>query len=232
MMRKVAGALLVLAGLGLLGMAGRDVAGARLAQRALEVRLMQAAPSLPVELPTARLGGDPGGGSGAEALLSPGSPPPASATSPAPLAPELSYRQGEPLFRLAIPTIGVNNVVVYGSSTAALKTGPGLVERTALPGEVGNAVVAGHRDYYFWRLNDVRPGDPVVVSTPHGSLAYVVKEKRIVSEQDTSILDQTPYQQLTVFTCWPLIFAGRAPERLVITAVPAPVRPEEITSGE
>lgn len=130
-----------------------------------------------------------------------------------------SFQQGEALFRLRIPRIGVNNIVVWGSTEAALAKGPGLVEGTPLPGEGGNAVIAGHRDYYFWALGELEPGDRVLIERGAQSLTYVVQERRVVPETATEILAGES-EQVTIFTCWPLIYAGRSPERLVVTAVP------------
>ena len=46
---------------------------------------------------------------------------------------------------LRIPAIGVDTYVVAGASRADLKRGPGHFPETPLPGQLGNASIAGHR---------------------------------------------------------------------------------------
>ena len=61
------------------------------------------------------------------------------------------------LAHLVIPRIGVNVYVVQGVSDEDLRRGPGHYPQTALPGQVGNAAIAGHRTTYgapFYSLND------------------------------------------------------------------------------
>lgn len=195
------------AGLLLLLMAGWRVNAAAAAQRAVraevagwpEERAWPAVPGAPQELDHREADASPEEAAGAPA-------PPA-------------YAQGDPVFRLEIERIAVRNIVVYGSSEAALGQGPGLVERTALPGFPGNTVVAAHRDYYFWRLGELAPGDEIRLSSPDGTWTYRVTAKWVVGEADTTILAPTAEPSLTLFTCWPLFYAGRAPDRLVVRAV-------------
>lgn len=197
-MRKMIASVLVAGGALLLMLAGTQVASAWLAQRSLLL------PAALAETPVV--------------------PRPAAADRPAlpaepPPALQREYQQGEPLFKLEIPRIEVRNIVVYGSSEQALRKGPGLVERTAMPGGQGNTVISAHRDYYFWRLNELEPGDQVRITTDAGTFLYSVTDKKVIKETQTEIMDPTSEPTVTLVTCWPLIFAGRTPDRLVVTAV-------------
>src|SRR5437763_16385815 len=95
---------------------------------------------------------------------------------------EQAYRErrvgtGDSLTRIRIPAIGVDVVVVEGTSASALRAGAGHYPNTPLPGEVGNVGVAGHRTTYgkpFANLDQLKPGDPIVFETPIGRDLYQV----------------------------------------------------------
>jgi LPXTG-site transpeptidase (sortase) family protein len=152
----------------------------------------------------------------------PGPPQPSEPGQP-PAAPGLDRqveepKQGQVIYKLIIPRIEVVNFVVYGTSDAALMKAPGHVEGTPLPWEMGNSAVAAHRDYFFWRLNELEAGDEVRVESDMGNLRYKVTEKRVVNESNVGILSPTGKHQITLITCWPLFYVGNTPDRLVVTA--------------
>ena len=133
------------------------------------------------------------------------------ATTPAPPA-------GTPLGYLAIPRIGLDDVIVEGVAAAQLRGGPGHYPGTALPGQAGNAAVAGHRTTYaapFSQLQALQVGDPVYVLTGQGRFRYSVVSTRAVAPTDVAVLDQTPSAQLTLTTCNPRYSAS---QRLVVVA--------------
>jgi LPXTG-site transpeptidase (sortase) family protein len=208
------GAALSLGGLALLTAAVFEWWGATRTQAALAERWAGGMPDAGPAGPAVE-----GGGVAAEAAGAgtPAEAPPGAPTG-APVRHE--FAQGEPLFRLRIPKIDLVNIVVWGSTETALRKGPGLIEGTALPGEGGNVVIGAHRDYYFWRLHELAPGDRLTVEMGGRVREYSVTESRVVQETDTSILAPSAGEQLTLFTCWPLFFAGRSPERLVVMALP------------
>jgi LPXTG-site transpeptidase (sortase) family protein len=109
-------------------------------------------------------------------------------------------------------------VVLHGSDPRTLRRGPGHLEGTALPGESGNAVIAGHRDTFFRPLRDVRRGDDVFVTTPLGRLHYRVTSLRVVHPRDLRVLRPTRQATLTLITCYPFWVLGDAPDRYVVQA--------------
>ncbi|MDB4894467.1 MAG: sortase family protein [Firmicutes bacterium] len=141
-------------------------------------------------------------------------PPAAPGSAPLVVEP----KQGQVIYKLIIPRIKVMNFVVYGTSDAALKKAPGHVEGTPFPWEMGNSAVAAHRDYFFWRLNELETGDEVRVESDMGNLQYKVTQKRVVNQSDVGVLSPTGRPQITLISCWPLIYIGNAPDRLVVTA--------------
>jgi sortase A len=127
---------------------------------------------------------------------------------------------------IRIPRIGVNEVVVEGTSVADLMKGPGHYPGTALPGQAGNAAIAGHRTTYgapFFHLDQVVPGDDIQVTTLSGSFHYRVSSKpRAVVPSDTAVLNPTHDNRLTLTTCTP---AFSASHRLVVVAELDPGEP-------
>lgn len=140
------------------------------------------------------------------------------------LAPQL----GEPLGRLTIPAIDSDFIFVQGVDLKWLKDGPGHFPQTPLPGQTGNAAIAGHRTTYkapFNRLDELQPGDPIDVTTLQGTFRYTVDSHPtqsggttghfIVEPSDLSILDQGVGNRLTLMACNPKFSAT---QRIVVTA--------------
>jgi sortase A len=110
------------------------------------------------------------------------------------------------------------DVIVEGVSDGDLRQGPGHYPGTPLPGEVGNAAIAGHRTTYaapFYNLNQLQIGDPIVVQTLAGTFHYAVSESTIVAPSDSAVLDASTTPELTLTTCNPRYSAS---QRLVVVA--------------
>ena len=119
---------------------------------------------------------------------------------------------------MRIPRIGMEKAVVQGVSLPELKKGPGHYPDTPMPGQPGNAAIAGHRTSYgapFYRLDEVQAGDQLLVTTRQGKFEYVVTERKVVGPDETSVLEATPDNRLTVTTCHPRFSAS---QRLVVVA--------------
>ena len=105
-----------------------------------------------------------------------GLPPLARLTAPTVSDPAL----GQPVGLLSIPKIGILDAIVEGVGEAQLEQGPGHYPGTALPGEVGNVAIAGHRTTYahpFYNLDALAPGDNVYILTSQGLFEYTVTNK-------------------------------------------------------
>ena len=69
---------------------------------------------------------------------------------------------------LDVPRLGIHQIVVEGTSATQLKKGPGHLRASPLPGQRGNAVIAGRRLAYggpFLHLDRLRRGDVIRVTT-------------------------------------------------------------------
>src|SRR5439155_1336458 len=108
---------------------------------------------------------------------------------------------GEALAVIRIPRIGIEKAVVQGVSLEDLKRGPGHYPGTPVPGQPGNAAIAGHRTTYgapFFRLDEMQPGDPIFVTTPQGSFVYQVQTKQVIGPKENSVLLPSTDNRLTL----------------------------------
>lgn len=147
--------------------------------------------------------------------------------------------EGEPVALLDVGKIGLHEVVVEGTTGGQLKKGPGHLRSSALPGQVGNAVITGRRIGYsgpFRHLKELNPGDAITAITGQGKSEYRVTKVNEISRDDADALDSFGDNRLTLVSSAPELAASR---RLVVTAalrtrphaIPAP-RPTNIRQEE
>lgn len=160
-----------------------------------------------------------------------------------PLAPELFPARGEVAGHISIERIGVDWYFVEGVSVSDLKQGPGHYPSSPLPGQPGNAAIAGHRTTYgapFSDVDQLQPGDEIDVLTIQGEFTYEVRAIEIVSPSDVHVLaadhwdfdgDGEPEANvLTLTSCHPRYSAR---QRIIVGAElvgqPAPPTPRPAT---
>jgi LPXTG-site transpeptidase (sortase) family protein len=114
--------------------------------------------------------------------------------------------------RLYIPKFAKEWVVVNGVLPDDIKYAPGHYPDTAMPGQVGNFSVAGHRiKKIFWRINELKTGDVIGVETQSAWYVYKVYGQEIVKPNGVEVVDPVPDQPgvkptkalLTLTTCNP-----------------------------
>jgi sortase A len=140
------------------------------------------------------------------------------------------FSEGDALARLEIPRIGVDWIVVAGVEKGDLKKGPGHYPETPLPGQLGNAAIAGHRTTYgqpFYSIEQLQPGDEIITTTPAGRFVYIVTGQQIVSPQDYQVITTTDptVSTLTLTSCHP---RWTTRERIVITSELDPVQSDPV----
>ena len=110
-----------------------------------------------------------------------------------------------PIAIMEIPSIRLKQPVVEGVTEDVIKYFLGKFPESAMPGEVGNFSVAGHRvsDFTdaFINLYKVKPGDKVIVTTKSGKYIYEVDESFIVEPEQVEVLDTADYEKITLITC-------------------------------
>ena len=119
---------------------------------------------------------------------------------------------------LEIPRIQLTVPVFDGTDELTLNRGAGLIAGTAWPGEPGNVGIAGHRDGFFRKLKDIRPGDEIELHRRTGTDVYTADKIQIVTPRDISVLQSDEEPSLTLVTCYPFYSIGGAPKRFVVKA--------------
>jgi sortase A len=125
---------------------------------------------------------------------------------------------GGSIGEIQIPRLGLAAVVVQGDSAAILRRAVGHLAGTALPGESGNVVLAGHRDTFFRPLKQVHAGDAITLKTRAGDFEYLVESTAVVRPADVRVLQPTRTRTLTLITCFPFSYLGPAPDRFIVRA--------------
>jgi sortase A len=119
---------------------------------------------------------------------------------------------GGSIARLYIPRMGKHWVVVEGIGKEDLAYAPGHYPASALPGQIGNFSVAGHRSpAIFWDLNTVVPKDVIVLETRDSYFVYRVTQNIIVLPTAVEVVAPVPgvpgakptEAMLTLTTCNP-----------------------------
>jgi sortase A len=129
-----------------------------------------------------------------------------------------TVRDGQAIGKIRIPKISARYAVVEGTSTGDLRKGPGHYPSTSVPGLPGTVAIAGHRTTYLAPFHDVdqlKPGDPVVLDMPYARFTYDVQQVKIVSPDDVGVTRSVGYDRLVLTACHPLYSAAK---RIVIFA--------------
>lgn len=155
-------------------------------------------------------------------------PDPDPVPQPRVLLSEASSEPGEAFAQIRIPAVDVDVTVVEGVRRRDLKTGPGHLTGSPLPGQPGNSVISGHRTTYgapFGPLDDLIPGDLIEVDTAIGTHIYEVREAPercrtddgmcVVRPTDLWVTEPLGGAWLTLTTCHPR-FSAR--QRLIVFA--------------
>jgi sortase A len=137
----------------------------------------------------------------------------------APSAPSISLPADGLIGRIEVPRAKVSATLREGVDGVTLRRSAGHVPGTALPGEAGNVAVAAHRDGLFRGLKDIRSNDIVRVTSRSGTMyQYRVHATEIVEPTDVEVLEPRRKHELTLITCYPFYYVGKAPKRFIVRA--------------
>ncbi len=139
----------------------------------------------------------------------------------------LKLGEGDAIGRLRIPRLELNMIIVNGTDDDTLKKGPARHRDTFLPGEGKLVYVAGHRTTYsapFADIDDLAPGDAVVVELPYGTFRYRITRHQIVGPRDVEVLRSRGREELALQACHPRFFAS---QRYIAYARPVRVEPTD-----
>jgi len=136
-------------------------------------------------------------------------------------------RDGSPVGRIVIPRVDASYVMVRGTGTGELQSGPGLYDETNFPGIPGTTAIAGHRTTYlapFREINFLRPGNHILLDMPYARFTYTVTGQRVVAPTDVrAVVDDVGYSRLVLSACTPVFSAAK---RLLVYARLTRIVPE------
>jgi sortase A len=150
--------------------------------------------------------------------LDPTLPPPGPPLPQPIVIPRDSYAP-EPVVELGtmeIPALGLKHRMFQGVTLHNIDRGPSHWTGSALPGQMGNVVVAGHRATHsqpFLRIDALEPGDDVIFTIGGVRSTYRVTGHLVVKPADSWIANQTPRYTATLYACHPV---GSTAERYVV----------------
>ncbi len=126
---------------------------------------------------------------------------------------------GSAVGRIVIPRVDASYVVVDGTDTEDLKSGPGIYTETSFPGITGTTAIAGHRTTYlapFREINLLKPGNHILLYMPYAHFTYTVVGQRVVSPTDVrAAISRVGYSRLVLSACTPVFTAEK---RLLVYA--------------
>lgn len=121
---------------------------------------------------------------------------------------------------LEVPRLGLEEIVLEGSSGRNLAFGPTLVNGTPVD-QTNDRILSGHRDTHFHFLKDLQKGDLLRLVTPAGSREYQVSWLEAVDIRQQQLVIDDDIERLTLLTCYPFDApTAGGPMRWVVTAVP------------
>jgi sortase A len=138
---------------------------------------------------------------------------------------------GDAVGRIEIPRIGASYDVVQGTDSASLRKGPGHYPATALPGLGRTVAIAGHRTTYlapFRRVNELRPGDPIVLKMPYATFTYSVQKIQVVLPTALWVTNNVGYERLVLSACHPLYSASH---RIIVFARLLEISPAKVVAA-
>ncbi len=153
----------------------------------------------------------------------------AAASGPAQVVPSISEvpqrpprprpPSGSVLGRFEVPALQMSWPVLEGTDDPTLDRGIGHIEGTALFGEAGNIGIAGHRHTHFRKLEWIRLGDEIVLTSKDGTFRYRVDYVRLHKPTDVDVLNPAYGPSVTLVSCFPFEYVGSAPLRFIVRAV-------------
>ncbi len=121
-------------------------------------------------------------------------------------------KTGQALGILQMPRLGATYTVVQGTDDTSLQKGPGHYPQTPFPGLGDTVAIAGHRTTYlapFRNLNQLRPGDRIVLTMRYAQFTYRVQYNRVVQPTAWWVTHNVGYERLVLSACNPLYSAAQ-----------------------
>jgi sortase A len=135
--------------------------------------------------------------------------------------PDTAPAYGSAVALLQIPKLGINQIVVEGTSSSNTQAGPGHVPGTVLPGQAGESDIIGRRTTFgapFYQLGSLKVGDTINVTTVEGPAVYKVIPAKLATTSNNilKLITSSP----------PIIATGSTSIYATLTKNPYPITPK------
>jgi sortase A len=130
----------------------------------------------------------------------------------------LAARHNDAIGQIVIPKIGLKMDIIQGTDESALARGAGHYPSTALPGEGRTVAIAGHRTTFlhpFMHIDELKPGDRIILVMPYGRFNYSVQRQQVVLPTAWWVTRDHGYDRLVLSACTPMFSASH---RLIVFA--------------
>lgn len=127
---------------------------------------------------------------------------------------------GEVWATINIPKIGVSAIVYHGDSMKLLQTGTGHYAGSYFPGEGGTVLIAAHNSsQHFGKIPTLEIGDQIIIKAEYGTYTYEVTDGTVMKATELEKMEfQSRYEELVLYTCYPVTTVGYKTDRYVIHA--------------
>jgi sortase A len=126
--------------------------------------------------------------------------------------------KGDYIGTVTLRNLNLTWPIYQGTSPFQLDKGVGHHIKSVLPGQNDNAILAGHRETVFNKLGSLKLGQIITVSTSAGTFDYKIRQFRIVSRSDRTVIVPTETPVLTLITCYPFNYVGVTNKNFIVVA--------------
>nr|WP_256489744.1 class D sortase [Pleionea sp. CnH1-48] len=106
------------------------------------------------------------------------------------------------------------------SSGESLAFGPGLHSSQVLPGDIGNSLIAAHRDTHFADIQSLQMGELIRVENSSGVfLTFEIDDIRVVDSRLEVPVLESDISRVTLISCYPFDSSVKDPPlRFLVSA--------------
>lgn len=126
---------------------------------------------------------------------------------------------GQRYANLEIPSAQIEAPVFWGDGDKQLKQGIGHYLGSNYPGVGSTVLLAGHNHTFLHTIDKAKPGDEIILTTDYGVYVYEISEIKVASSTDKSVYNlNADYENLVIYTCYPLTTLGLTNQRYYVSA--------------
>lgn len=116
--------------------------------------------------------------------------------------------------KIEIPKLSLTAPLVEGTDEEQLEVSVGHLSASVLPGKKGTSVLAAHNATWFRHIDQLKPGDTVVISTTYGVFDFQVVHTKVVHQNDE--IESTSVPSVILESCYPLDAKYLTQERYLV----------------